>query len=264
MQLKKQEGGTMEGGALYFPNTRKYYILAKITDQNILNRLNERRAVLLKNAPPADDLHVTLLQFEINSQHPNANIFDDPAFHRAIRGFYDDKIAGISPRAAAGATSHSLILQYMRKKYDLLGQGLNKFFVKVYAPSNSYAITHFRTEFYNYLDRALGNSVMRDDTVKNYKVLNYRGVDLIAIPKFYYGPGVWKPHISILNTGELKTYNPALYSEFANKTNTDDQIKVLLGPIEKSGFGPIGNIDMRKDITSLIISLTNPYQTYTI
>lgn len=69
--LKKQVGGSGT-----YTRMIKFYIMAELNNSNLLQRLDERRKVLLQgNLPTHNILHLTLLQFEINLDHPKALFF---------------------------------------------------------------------------------------------------------------------------------------------------------------------------------------------
>ncbi len=243
------EGGILEGGA-FFKNTTKLYLMANITDKSIYDRLDERRALLLRgNQPKQPILHITLLQFEINQDHPYSYIFYSRDFHSNLKRYFNSTMVKNKVTLSSGFG-----------EYDLLGKGENKFFVKMYKPNKKMEITKFRTKIYGYLERELGKPKIRKKVVggKTYVVFYYDKQELIAIPDFYYGKGVWTPHVSILNIGDIRAYNKPLYRKYKNRKTKKGKLQLLFTPIVNARFRPIGKIKMNEHIGNLTLSLRNP------
>lgn len=226
----------------------KFYILVKLKNNMISNRLDERRRVLLKgNSPSKDMLHITLLEGEINPEHHKSSFFNNLDMN-IIGKFYSETFK-----------KYQVKLKYCQGKYDLLGQTKNKFLVKIYnvPTENNRIITHFRKKFYQYLESKLGRMKITDNSKNNgYAIFELDGKPLLAIPSYYYGIGKWTPHISIVNTADVKLYNKDLYGKYESKIKKSDQIQALLEPIYEKRFSPIGDINMSRDIESLIFSVS--------
>jgi len=240
----------MSGGGTFFKNTTKFYFMANLTDKQIYDRLDERRAILLRgNQPKNVILHITLLQFEINQDNPDSYIFYTKDFHRNMKYFFEKTFA-----------KYKVMLNSGFGEYDLLGQGENKFFVKLYRPDKKMVITNFRTMFYKYLESEFGKPKIKKREVngKKYMVFSYDGHPLFAVPDFYYGRGVWTPHVSILNVGDIAKYNKPLYKEYQKKKSKKSKLQLLFTPIVNARFRPIGKIKMHKHIGNLTLSLRNP------
>lgn len=229
----------------------KFYLMANIFDEYILQRLDERRKVLLNGKLPKKNiLHITLLQFEINDSNPNSNIFQKKDFLENIRKFYDETFG-----------TKNVKLEYSLGMYDLLGQSDKKFYVKKYCVEkcSKNVITNFRKKIYKYLETKLGKETIIDKKIgeEEFKSFCYQGQELFCVPKYYYGSGVWEPHISIVNTEDIKLHNDTLFKKYQMKNNIQDQLGVLLNPILKKQFQSLGHIYMGKHIGDLIISLKN-------
>ena len=239
-----------DGGGGMFKNTTKFYLMANITDKYIYNRLDERRAILLRgNQPKHPILHITLLQFEINQDHPFSYIFYSRDFHKNLKKYFDKTMAKKKVTLSSGFG-----------KYDLLGQGVNKFFVKLYKSNKRMEITNFRTMFYKYLQQKLGKSTRKKKVVggRLHYVFHYNKMPLFSVPDFYYGRGVWKPHVSILNIGDIRSYNKSLYRQYTKKKSSKSKLQLLFTPIVNAKFKPIGKIKLNEHIGNLTVSLRNP------
>jgi len=245
INYNKQNGGA----GLFFKNNTKFFIMANVSNSNIISEIdNRRKLLLLGNKPVHSDVHFTLLQFNINQDHPNAKFFYDPVFHRKIWDFYDDSIR-----------KNKLTLKYIRGLYDLLGLGEKKFFAKIYQPNQPELITEFRKAIYKYIGSELGKYKIRKK--KNGKdmfyVFSLKGMDLISVPEFYFGIGVWTPHISVVNLKDVAKYNQKLYKKYEGYKTKRNKLNTLLQPILKAKFDPIGDINMEQDVNFLRVSLQN-------
>ena len=240
-----------EGGAQgFFKNNTKFFIMANVNNDTILSQMdNMRTTLLLGNKPLHNDVHITLLQFNINQDHRNAGFFFDPDFHQSIRSFYDKTIG-----------HENLVLNHKPNIFDLLGLTHKKFFAKLYYPDKPLVITDFRTLFYKYIGKKLGKYKIREKSFGNEKhfIFNIKGKDLIAIPGFYFGKAVWTPHVSIVNIKDIQSYNMELYEEYMQTYDSEDKINVLLRPLINNNLNKTNNIKMNEDINFLRISLRNP------
>jgi len=241
----------LSGGARgFFKNNTKFFIMANVNNDKILTQIDDMRTtLLLENRPLHSDVHITLLQFNINQNHPNAYFFFDPEFHQNIRTFYDKTI-----------NSKNLILNHKPNIFDLLGLTHKKFFAKLYYPNQPLVITDFRTLFYKYIGKRLGRYNIKEKVFggENYFVFNVKGKDLIAIPGFYFGKAVWTPHISVINIKDLESYNRELYEDYLYAQSNDDKTNTLLNVLKNKGIDDTNDIKMNKDINFLRISLRNP------
>jgi len=80
---------------------------------------------------------------------------------------------------------------------------------------------------------------------------------LISVPDFYFGIGVWTPHISVVNLKDVERYNKKLFNKYTNHKNERGKLNVMVQPLLKAKFGPIGDINMEQDINFLRVSLRN-------
>lgn len=235
----------MSGGGFFKKGYEStyFYIMAKITNDYIYSRLDERRKAILGENASLKNLHITLFQCEINQNHPNANVFQNVDFHEHIKKSYVDAFS-----------KNNITLTSKLGEYDILGTD-NKFLVKKYTANDSQIITEFRKQIYQYLDKQFGSGIKKEK--QDFVVYNYNGQDLIAVPRHSHGVGVWTPHVSIINTNELKKLNPTLYNQYMNLTDKQQQINLLLQPIFVSQFKPIGPIKLKDDIKEIIVSVQN-------
>lgn len=235
----------------FFNNTTKFYFMANVTNKELYNKLDERRSLLLKGGQPNNPIvHLTLLQFEVNQDHPLSYFFYSKKLQEKLKKFYKNEMI-----------NKKVYLTTNYGKYDLFGIGENKFFVKLYEPNKELAITKFRTLFYKYLKKELGKYTIKKNNKgkKIYYVFVFNNKPLFAVPDFYYGKGVWKPHVTIFNINDLKKHNRSLYNKYDKKRTKKEKLQVLFTPIINKKLEPIGKIRMYKDIGNLTLSLRNPY-----
>lgn len=129
--------------------------------------------------------------------------------------------------------------------------------VKIYEPYEKYTnvITDFRKCFYKVIESKLGKmKIVNTISTNGHITFILNGIPLFAVPAFYYGIGKWTPHISIVNTADIKIHNPVLYNKYSTESTKQSQIKTLLKPIKKKHFLPIGDIDMENDIKEIKVS----------
>lgn len=228
----------------------RFYIMANITDKYVCDRIDERRKTLLNgNLPSNNILHITLLEFIINKKNPNSFIFENQEFITKIGKFYEETFR-----------NEKVKLIYELGSYDLMGKTKKKFYVKKYhlEENKTNIITSFRKKIYKYLEERLGgewiisNKIIGSDSFKSF---SYNGEELFSVPIYYYGVGVWTPHISLVNTDDLKTYNEELFEVYNILNDKEKQINLLLDPILKKNFKPIGNIDMNRHVKCLNVSI---------
>jgi hypothetical protein len=242
---------SLEGGAgTFFRNNTKFFIMANVNNAIILEQIDRMRtALLLGNHPVHNDVHITLLQFNINQNHPDSFIFFDPDFHQHIRTFYDKTIS-----------DKNLILNHKPNIFDLLGLTHKKFFAKLYYPDQPLVITDFRTLFYKYIGKRLGRYKIKERVFsgETYFIFNVRGKDLISIPGFYFGKAVWTPHVSVVNIKDIDVYNRELYEVYTYARDNEEKINILRKVMSRSDVGDTENIKMSQHINFLRLSLRNP------
>ena len=238
----------MKGG-FNFINTTKFYILVKITNQYISDRLDERRKILLKgNLPLQTVLHLTLIQMELNQDNPDVKILEEKSFFDTVKNAYINSLK-----------KNNVILSSQFGQYDLLGSGNNQFFVKAYDSDQPLEISNFRTAIYQYIQSKLGPANITKKKINNieYYVFSYKNNELFTVPEFYYGKGKWVPHVSILNTGDIQKYNPELYNSYLQQQTKNQKLLKLFTPIVEAQFKPIGKINMNTDTKELVMSFKN-------
>lgn len=229
-----------------FENTTAMYIMADITNKHIIDRLDERRKyLLLGHLPLQDVLHLTLLQLEINQDHPLASYFQDQTFHKKIAEIYKLTMQ-----------KDNVVLQSVPGSYDLYGQTENKYYVKLLEPDQKLSITRFRKTLYHFIREWLGPYTIYEK--QKYYVFQIHNIDLFAVPDFYYGVGIWSPHISIVNTADIRKYNYALYENYTKQETKEEKMNILLQSLQKAThFKPLTHIKMADHCSVLSISLKN-------
>ena len=169
-----------------FPKGKPFFIMYPINDEQTKKAVAERRAILLKNSriryDRTDDYlqsHITIFNFQINSDHPNSKIFETAEFRNIIRNAFDRYL------------NNERII-HTRNDYKIL----SNFYGKEYTLENSDRITDFRIFIYQFIEYRLGRYtfVSKDGFI----ILKVNGQDLIAINDYNWGRGNWLSHISIL------------------------------------------------------------------
>ena len=250
LKLKKQLGGA-------FPFSIKaggsFAIMAKITGDT-LDRVNERRIKL--GLQPQANLHITLLQFHINFENPDSEIFLDKRFIEEIRTAFITHVKG-----------PGVELESPQGSWEFLGVKPNledKFFVRVYRLPQPFIdnIKQFRLQIYRflsqrvYVDSANPRIEIRGihpDTATFVIYSTPRG-ELYALTRdHYYGVDTWRPHISLLKINELSI--PLIQQIRAQPTprHQADNIVHTIGKVK-----PISSIKMNVNVRELYISIRTP------
>lgn len=241
----KQTGGAKD----YFKNNTKVHILANITEPSIIRSLNDRRNALnLWDLPNVKQFHLTLFQFHINSNHPDAYIFKDN-WDNLIRQWYNETFG------------KNVILKYLPGKYDLLGQE-KKYLVKTFEPLDKFktVITDFRKKIYKYIQKKINKKkkmyVKEKDGVR-YHIISFGGRKLLSVPDYYFGIGQWTPHISIADMDEIIKYNHQLDEKYNSRQTDNNKINNIIKPILHANLSPLSNINMNTNIKSIKVSFHN-------
>jgi len=247
---------TQRGGAPFFNNNTTFYVLANITNQNLVQAIEQRWNILLgQNKKPFNNLpHITILQLEINKANPNSNIFWNPTFHNVIRATYTNTLA----------SANGLNLTSPMGGYSILGT-TPKYFVREYIADDTNKISTFRIQVYKYIEQQLGQPTksQRLHNNVNYIIYSYGGNELYAVPEYYHGKGVWVAHLSLANEFDIKNNNAQLFQEFGSKNIDDDKRDVLVNKIQKYNVTPMSRINMHNEMTNITISLRTGKQTET-
>jgi len=197
-------GGAKKG---VFTNSATMYILADATDPSLIkhyfNRL-DRLGISLQNQSRIKP-HISLMEIHINKSNSDHKILIDSngSLNPQLLRIMQQQYAAINPQMYIISKSGD---------YEIMGD----FMAKVYTSNNSNYITQFRIAFYKYIERLLGKGSRKHVTIanKNYYVYSYRGKNLIAIPDYYHGKGVWKPHLSLVKLDKIQQSNPTLYNTY--------------------------------------------------
>lgn len=214
-------------------------------DTPLYNYLNDNQSKInFSNKTPLSYLfHITLLNFEINMDHPLNKIGNNGRFY--LNNFvykYEnnkmltDKFKNFINEIGLKNKFYECFsgTEFETDKYNILGKD-NKFFVQslsyntINDENGKSQITKFRTYFYDKLSEYVQTidpdiePIFRTKKVSiggnNYTLIYYdkksgkksstydESEPLIAVPDFYWGNNVWTPHISLFkfDTNELPT-----------------------------------------------------------
>ena len=149
--------------------------------------------------------HISLMELYINMDNPDHKIIinNDGSINSKLLQIMKQQYLTINPQ---------MHIVSKTGKYEIMGD----FMAKVYTAVNSDYITQLRIVFYKYIESILGDFSRKSIIISNkkYYVYSYGGRELIAIPHFYHGKGVWKPHLSLIKMSKLQLSNPVLYSSY--------------------------------------------------
>ena len=207
------------GGAFAFKSNTVLFVLANLTDSALLNAYKQRIDLLLAYVSKPKVPHITLFELHINQDHPAAQYFSSPLFQQAVKDIYTRTFADIELKSPFGA-------------YAVFGD-VKKFFVRKYSTDRPDVITQFRINIYDYIEqnfnitRSPNRYEKKRPTGSNkdfyYFSFDYNGdrkyQELYAVSEYHFGRGIWEPHMSIIDTGdinELKTLHPGGYDVLYN------------------------------------------------
>ena len=264
--MKKNASKLMKGGAFPYQKGKggKFTILAKVTGDT-LDRVNERR--IAYNLRPLDSLHITLLDFYVNLDHPLHVIFSDTVFHDQIKELYraiyfgnELELDSIKKNATSSKKSGNweILGGYGRTPDE---QFDNKFWARVYTmnPAHFKLFQHFKLGIIDSITARTGkltpNTEMRGiaSDIEEFTAYSTQdGKELYCVNTVHYGNiKFWKPHISVLKLGELKSSRPDIYDSIRPMTDED-----IIETLRKNapGVKPISNIITKRDLTTLRVS----------
>jgi hypothetical protein len=241
---------------------KTYSVMADISNDSIIDSLNQRRNCILQNINDDYIFHITLLSFEINrSLKPYCDLFENKnkigtQTHKTLK---PEIIQFANEAYNETFKQQDIILSQEQGKYHKMGAYYVKKYYIIYETQIN-TITEFRTSFYkklrNYFRKNLGDYSFDwywDETgnTRNDYTLAKIGNDVIfAIPNYYFGIGVLEPHISIAKEDEIKQYNPTLFYSIDTSLNPESEIVKYLLPHQ---FLPLSDIRMNKDIDEIRI-----------
>ncbi len=192
----------MQHKSTIMAETTSFYVMIKIPF-NL--PIEERSEILLRgNKPKNDNRHITLIDFKVyNHNLQIQTLLQDQSFLDFVRKSYDTHLSSVS-------------LIHVQRDFELLGKGTHVFWGKKFQLSDTEAskITNFRTCVYKEIQRKMGATCDINKNDPEWVIYSYGGRKAFAVPKHSWGKGVWKPHISIVNTGDIEIHNKALFNTF--------------------------------------------------
>lgn len=217
-------GGAVKGmkkRASVFKSGYTMYMIADATEPKMLGAYQARldRLGISKKEQSKIKPHISLMQVQINKANPDhlQIIGADGMIRSGLERELENAYKTLSPQ---------MYLISRKGKYEIMGE----FMAKVYKAVNSSYITSFRMTLYKYLEKKLGPSKRKVAILngKKYFVYSYGGRDLIAVPEYYHGKGVWTPHLSLIRLDKLEKANPQLYDTF-QRTDVKTLVNALIG-----------------------------------
>ena len=266
--MKKNVSKSMKGGAFPYIKGRvgKFTILAKVTGDTLV-RVNQRRTAY--QLPELDSLHITLLDIYVNLDHPLYIIFSDPNLHHKIKELYRAIYIGnrleLESRKRNAATGALL-----GGNWEILGghgrtpeeQFDNKFWARVYTmnPANFELFQAFKIGVIKLITEITGPLTPRKENRGNppdvEEFTSYYtsdGKELYCVNTAHYGNIIsWKPHISVLRLGDLKTKRPDIYGQILAAANDEEIIGILR--LNAQVVGEISELITNRDLTTLRVS----------
>lgn len=238
---KLQKGGANKSNNV-FNSLYKLYLIADATDNNLINNYHARldKLKISKFEQMKMKPHISMMDIQINKANPDHRYIIDANGHMVnkLKHILTVKYHQLSPQ---------MYLTSKKGKYQIMGE----FMAKVYTAVNSSYITQFRMSFYKYLEHHLGLAKRSVKYVngKKYYVYSYNNRELIAIPDYYHGKGIWTPHLSLIKLDKIQKYNPQLY--YAYQKNGINALIYALAGVK----GSLDHINMSLHFNSLRISI---------
>ena len=202
-----------------FKKSYTMFMLADATDPDLIRSYFNRLDKLGISSQDQSRIkpHISLMEVYINRKNPYHNILV------GRNGMISPQLKNVMKYQYFMLNSQMYIVS-KKGGYEIMGD----FMAKVYTALNSNYITQFRMAFYKYIENKLGRGKRRSVVVAGKKmyVYSYGGMDLIAVPSYYHGKGVWKPHLSLIKLDKIKKSNPTLYSAYLQHG-----IKVLINAL---------------------------------
>jgi hypothetical protein len=233
------------GGASHmrvFNNSSVVYMIADATEKGFIQRYKQRldKIGLPKQEQQKSKPHITMMEVIVNKNNPYSYLILDVnnriinALEKLLRFGYQQ----LSPQ---------IYLTSQIGKYEIMGE----YMAKVYTSNNSIYITNFRMILYKYLEKLLGKGKRSIKKISglSYYVYSYHNMELIAVPEYYHGKGIWKPHLSLVKLNKIKKYNPRLYAKYKSYG-----INPLIDALSGVG-GSINNLNMSYHFGNLRISV---------
>ena len=265
--MKKNVSKSMKGGAFPYPKEKigKFSILAKVTG-NTLDRVNERR--IAYSLRRLDSLHITLLDFYVNLDHPLSIIFSEPALHHQIKELYRAIYIGNALELESkkrNTTTGAL----QGGNWEILGghgrtpneQFDNKFWARVYTmnPAHFDLFRGFKIEIIRLITNMIGPLSSRNENrgqppdVEEFTAYSTQdGKELYCVNTSHYGNiRSWKPHISVLRLGDLKTSRKDIYDRIRPMDND-----MIINTLRRNapGVQEISELITNRDLTTLRVS----------
>jgi hypothetical protein len=267
--MKKNMSKKMKGGAFpYKPGkARKLTLMATVTNDT-LTRVNQRRIAFGLEAEKS--LHITLLEFWINMEHPNNNIFFLEEFLKHIENLYEEiyisnPLVLKSQKIDSSGIVNGGIWEILGGHGNTDDEKFNsKYWARVYLVNKedfSYfarlkqgIIQFIESKFGNLTPKVVDRGTPPD--VQQFTTFSTRDRnELFCLNTIYYDDiATWKPHISILKLGELEAKKKDIYEQLKrNKSNNDEIINILKIHAGKD-VESISDIITNRDLMTLLIS----------
>jgi hypothetical protein len=238
----------MINSSYIFNRTAKFYITAHIggdTLKRIKKRLKyfkEKLKLLNTTIDFIHPPHITLLQFDINM---------DSNFYYFLIKILQNKY--ILDKNLVMNFLSKILFKSEKGKYNIF----NTYIAREYKVNDKNLITAFRKNFYHILNYNYYKYKKKNIIKKNNKIINnnvkytcYKDNHnkLYAVPEWYYGKGIWRPHLSLFNIHSVQPNftNPnKLLNIFKKSVNT---LENKLLSISKIPGYDIKNIDFSLSI----------------
>jgi hypothetical protein len=231
---------TSTGKVTVFDEQRSVAFMAGVSNSKLQEAYEARAKKLgFDNSVATKFYHLSLMVILVNMKNPDCKfIVEDKKLAKDLVKIMSDCYKTVSK---------NINLTSIPGKYETMGD----FMAKIYESTDSKHITTFRMAFYQYLENKLGMSTRRQVMIdsKEYFIYSYNGKDLIAIPGYFHGKGVWKPHMSLAKLTQIKQVNPLLFSQYEKRGIT------ILAESLKGSMGYIDKVNMENDFSKLTLSV---------
>jgi hypothetical protein len=224
-----------------FESSYIMYVMADMTDPLFSSCYFQRLSAM--DIPKSEQVkmkpHITMMEVHINKRNSNYKYIVDSQRNTnpILENKFLEKYYNISPQ---------MYMSSNKNDYAMMGE----YFTKKYNASNPLHVTEMRMVLYKYLEGLLGQSTRttkKSSDGTTYYIYSYEGKELIGIPEYYHGKGVWEPHLSFIKMDKLYKLNPYLHGQFRQ-----NGISILTDKMKHTQS--IDNINMAMHFNRLRIS----------
>lgn len=259
LNLLDNKNNQSGGSPPYFGNNIHIFIIANITDENILREIRHTAHILSPKSHT--DPHFSLLELHIN--------YDDPHFqklHERGDNLLKDKYLGDNIKKIFNNYLNGIrYIENAETPYGYVGMTDTKFFAKFYEIYPKKVILKYNDllmQVLNLFATKLGiveNIVKGDSNNPMYHIFGYNSYDgfksLFALTQFYAVSENVHPHISIVSSKDIQRTNKNLYDLIDHNEKALEILLSILRTHDTKKHSYLREIIPKKSIKQLTISI---------